>query len=337
MIRVGVVGLGMMGLTHLDAYRRSDKAKVVAICDADETRLSGKVSAAGNIEGQAMSSVAEMTDVSRHTDIFELIGNSEIDLVDVCLPTDLHVKFSCEVLNAGQHLMIEKPLARTAADAQQILAASQSAKGNAFVGHCMRFWPGWTWLREAIQEGRYGKVLGAKFHRLVNHPGGPFYSDGARSGGAALDLHIHDTDFVQFCFGMPKAVTSFGYCNITSEPDHIISHYQYDDVPLVIAEGSWAMTDGYVFNMGFTVNFENATAVYDSASSAPLKLFENGVDAKDVSVADVMGYDLEIEYMLSCIEEGKRPSTVTVQDALNTLRIVEAEVASLCAGKTVDV
>ena len=136
---------------------------------------------------------------------------------------------------------------------------------------------------------------------------------------------------------MPKAVTSFGYCNITSEPDHIISHYQYDDVPLVIAEGSWAMTDGYVFNMGFTVNFENATAVYDSASSAPLKLFENGVDAKDVSVADVMGYDLEIEYMLSCIEEGKRPSTVTVQDALNTLRIVEAEVASLRAGKTVDV
>ena len=131
----------------------------------------------------------------------------------------------------------------------------------------MRFWPGWTWLREAIQDGRFGKVYAANFRRLVNHPGGPFYSDGARCGGAALDLHIHDTDFVQFCFGMPKAVTSFGYSKITNEPDHLITHYQYDDVPMVIAEGSWAMADGYVFNMGFTVNFENATAVYDSVAS----------------------------------------------------------------------
>lgn len=335
MVRVGVVGLGMMGLTHLDAYRRRDDVQLVAICDADEKRLTGQVSAAGNIEGQAMSAVSELKDVARYTDIYQLIGNDQIDLVDICLPTDLHVKFGCEVLKAGQHLMVEKPLARTADDARQIVDAAQQAEGNTFVAHCMRFWPGWTWLREAIQEGRYGKVYSAKFHRLVNHPGGPFYLDGDRCGGAALDLHIHDTDFVQFCFGMPRAVTSFGYSKITSEPDHVLTHFQYDDVPLVTAEGSWAMTDGYVFNQAFTVNFENATAVYDSAQASPLTLYEAGKEPSEVPVSPVMGYDLEIEYMIQCILAGKRPSTVTAEDAWNTIRIIEAEVQSLRSQETV--
>jgi predicted dehydrogenase len=335
MVRVGVVGLGMMGLTHLQVYRSRSDVEIAAICDSDPDRLSGKVKAAGNVEGQAMSSVSSLEGTQRCSDIYQLIGNQDIDLVDICLPTDMHIRFGCEVLQAGQHLMIEKPLARTSADAMRLVEAAEQAKGNTFVGHCMRFWPGWTWLHQAIQEQRYGKVYGAKFQRLVNHPGGPFYSDGARSGGAALDLHVHDTDFIQFCFGMPKAVTSFGYCKITTEADHLITHYEYDDVPLVIAEGSWAMTDGFTFNMGFTVNFEDATAVYDIARPAPLVLYEKGQPPAEIPVSPVMGYDLEIEYMLQCIHEGRRPSVVTARDAMNTLRIIEAETASVRTGRRV--
>ena len=103
---------------------------------------------------------------------------------------------------------------------------------------------------------------------------------------------------------------------------------------MVIAEGSWAMTDGYTFNMGFTVNFENATAVYGDGDS-PLKLYEAGKDAVNVPVEDVMGYDLEIEYMLQCIQNGVRPTTVTAEDAFNTIRIIEAEVASVRSGRQV--
>lgn len=334
MVRVGVVGLGMMGLTHLDVYQKHSDAEVVAICDSDLDRLSGKAQAVGNVEGQAMSSVAQL-DVQRYSDIYQVIGNDQIDLVDICLPTDAHLRFGSEVLKAGQHLMIEKPLARTAADARRFVEVAENAKGITFVGHCMRFWPGWTWLHEAIRDRRFGKVYAATFQRRVNHPGGPFYLDGARCGGAALDLHIHDTDFVQFCFGMPKAVTSFGYSKLTDEPDHLITHYQFDDVPLVVAEGTWAMTDGYTFNMGFTVNFENATVVYDSAQAEPLKLYEKGAEPAVVPVEAVMGYDLEIDYMLNCVKKGERPTVVTIEDAMNTIRIVEAEVASVKSGQTV--
>lgn len=335
MIRVGVVGLGMMGLTHLDVYRKRRDVQIYAICDSDQNRLSGQTQAAGNVEGQAQSTVADLVGVQRLTDIYQLIGNPEVDLIDICLPTDLHVRFGCEVLQAGHHLMIEKPLARTAADAAKLLAVAESARGIAFVGHCMRFWPGWTWLRDSIQDGRYGKVLSAKFTRLANHPGGPFYSNGARCGGAALDLHIHDTDFVQFCFGMPSAVTSVGYSKITDEPDHLLTHYHYDDIPMVIAEGGWAMTDGYAFHMDFEVNFERATAVYTMAADPPLRLYEQGQAPAIVPVSKEMGYDLEIDYLLSCIEQGRRPSRVTVQDALNTVRIVEAEAESVRTKRTI--
>ena len=337
MVRVGVVGLGMMGLTHLDVYRKHSNVEIVAICDSDADRLSGKAQAAGNIEGQAMSAVAALEDVERISDFNQLIQHPNIDLIDVCLPTDLHVRFGKAVLEAGYHLMVEKPLARHAADGFELLQAARQAKGITFVAHCMRFWPGWTWLRDVIQEQRYGKVLSAKFHRLVNHPGGPFYCDGSRSGGAALDLHIHDTDFVQFCFGMPSAVTSFGYSKVTNEPDHILTHYRYDDVPLVTAEGSWAMSDGYVFNHGFTANFERATAVFDGAQEEPLTLYESGQEAVKIPVDPAMGYDLEIDYMVECLEAGKAPETVTIDDAHRTLQIVEAEVESVRSGKTVAV
>jgi predicted dehydrogenase len=335
MVRVGVVGLGMMGLTHLDVYRQRKDVQIVAICDSDRDRLSGKVHAAGNVEGQAQSSVADLEGVQRLTDIFQVIGNPEIDVVDICLPTDLHVRFGCEVLHAGQHLMIEKPLARYAADAAQLCQVAEQSKGITFVGQCMRFWPGWTWLREAMLDNRFGKLYSAKFQRLASHPGGPFYSNGQRSGGAALDLHIHDTDFVQFCLGMPRAVTSVGYSKITTEPDHLLTHYHYDHVPMVVAEGSWAMAEGYSFNMAFEANFERATAVYSLAAKDPLMLYQPGQSPSPVALPATTGYELEIANMLDCVQRGVAPTVVTVQDAMNTIRIIEAEVESVRSGKTV--
>ncbi len=337
MTRVGVVGLGMMGLTHLNVYRSLPNVTIAAICDADPDRLSGKVHALGNVEGQAQASVATLPEeVKRCTDINDVIGADDIDLVDICLPTHLHLRFGTQVLEAGQHLMMEKPLARTAADAAKLAAAADDAKGMAFVGHCMRFWPGWDWLKEAIDDGRYGKVYSATFRRVVNHPGGPFYENGDLCGGAALDLHIHDTDFVQYLFGVPKAVTSFGYSKITDQPDHIVTRYEYDDVPLVVAEGSWAMTDGFTFNMSYTINCENATLNFDLSNEKPHVIIEKGKDPVHPDLDPRMGYDFEIAYFIDCIQKGRKPETVTMRDGMNTVRIVEAETKSVQTGQRVE-
>jgi predicted dehydrogenase len=100
-----------------------------------------------------------------------------------------------------------------------------------------------------------------------------WYHDGKASGGAALDLHIHDSDFIQYLFAMPRAVRSLGYSKISGEIDHISTQYLYDDVPLVHAEGCWCLANTYGFTMQYTANFEKATADFDlSRGAESLKL-----------------------------------------------------------------
>ncbi len=339
MVRVGVVGLGMMGLTHIDAYKRRDDVRIVAIADKDPKRLSGEVRATGNVDGQAQQGV-EALDCKRYEDAGDLINDADVDMVDICLPTHMHLRFGQMSLEAGKHTMLEKPLARTSEDADKLVAIADAAAGKAFVGMCMRFWPGWSWLKEAIDNDTYGPVRSASFRRVAQHPGGPFYENGELSGGALLDLHIHDTDFVQFCFGIPKAVTSAGYSKVTSAIDHVVTRYHNDDNPaggpVVMAEGSWCFSKGFGFTMSYCVNFENATAVFDLAQQKPLTLHKDG-KSEQVELDSLMGYDLEIAYFLDCITNDRAPKTVTMRDAANTIKICEAEGKSVETGERVAV
>src|SRR5947209_3168669 len=191
MINVGVIGLGMMGLTHLDVYAGLGmKAKVAAIADPDADRRSGKSRAAGNVEGQAKGQF-DLASARGYADGMELIRDPSVQLVDICLPTPLHKPFAIAALEAGKHVLVEKPLARTSADAFAIADAADRAfeKSGAIAmpAMCIRFWPGWTWLKEAIERQTYGRVLSARFTRLATHPPGTFYANAEASGAAALD------------------------------------------------------------------------------------------------------------------------------------------------------
>jgi predicted dehydrogenase len=197
----------------------------------------------------------------------------------------------------------------------------------------MRFWPQWAWLKQAIVEKRYGKVLSATFRRVASMPPG-WYKNGAMSGGAALDLHFHDTDFVQHLFGMPRALSSRGYSKTSGEIDHLSTQFFYDDIPLVTAEGGWSLADGYGFSMQYTVNFESATADFDLAREQPLRLSQNG-QTEAVDAGPGFGYAAELRYFLDCVKTGQRPTVVTADDAVRSLRLVEAEVKSIRSGEIV--
>jgi predicted dehydrogenase len=334
MINVGVMGLGMMGLTHLDTYAGRSDVKVVAISDKIPDRLEGRARAAGNIEGLAQGKV-DFASMRKYTEGMDLIRDPQVQLIDICLPTPLHVEYALAAIESGKHVLIEKPLARTSADARRLVEAAESAKGLCMVAMCMRFWPGWTWLKKAVDERTYGKVLAALFRRVAPHPGGAFYSSGELSGGGILDLHIHDADFVQYLFGMPKSLSSVGYCKTTNEIDHVLTRYRFDDVPMVIAEGGWAMTAGFPFNMQYTVNFDRATAVFDLAAAKPLMLYEAGQAPAAVEIEAGMGYHHEIAYFLECINADRAPRRVTLRDGYNSLKLIEAESRSAKTGQDV--
>jgi predicted dehydrogenase len=336
-VNVGVIGLGFMGLVHIKAYRQVPGAKLVAIADAFKQPVDGVIaSASGNIAGGDAFRLEPETKFYR--DWEELIADPAVDLVDICVPTPDHVKLSIAALRAGKHVICEKPMARTPARCREIVEAAATARGVFMPAMCMRFWPGWDWLRPAIVNETHGKVLAARFRRVSPPPGWSRanYFSGGESGGALLDLHIHDTDFVQFCFGRPSAVFSRGRTRFSGAIDHVVTDYQVASGAIVSAEGSWLMTEGFPFNMAHTVNFERATADFDlSRGAEALRLYEDGKPVQVVQSREGDGYIGELSHLVESIQQGTRPSTVTIADGLSAVEICDAEERSVQSGQVV--
>jgi predicted dehydrogenase len=339
-VNVGVVGIGFMGATHIRSYMNIPGARVAAICDAARLPVDGDLShIAGNIGGGAPLKL-DMKQVKAYSRFEELLADPNIDLIDLCVPTPQHHPCSLAALNAGKHVICEKPLARTSALCREIVEAAAKAKGFFMPAMVMRFWPGWSWLKSAIDSQAYGKLLAARFRRISSPPGWSkaSYFKGDESGGALLDLHIHDTDFVQFCFGRPRSVFSVGTTRFSGAIDHVVTAYQVPGGFPVTAEGSWIMTEGFGFNMAFTVNFQNATADFDISRGADaLKLCEEGQPMRTVPCEAVDGYLLELRHMIESILSGTPPRVVTAADGLSAVEICEAEEKSVKTGSIVAV
>jgi predicted dehydrogenase len=333
-LSVGVIGLGMMGQTHLDIYAKLPGVRVAAVADQDPANLSGEKKAGGNIEGQAQGGFdVTAPDVKKYRDGLELIADPDIDIVDVCVPTPGHLPLGLASLEAGKHTLIEKPLARTVEQALQLAKAAERAweqhRVVSMCAMCMRFWPGWDWLAEAVADQRFGPVRAATFRRVAPFPGGPFYANGEASGGAVLDLHIHDLDFIRHCFfkhadPASLAIDRRGYTKVTGQPDHVLTTFEVppgtpgvSDDALIFAEGGWVMADSFPFTMQYTVNFENATATFDLArGDRSVHLHQDGSTTEvDLPRAGTMGYEHELAYFIDRVRQGQPADRVTLRDA----------------------
>jgi predicted dehydrogenase len=336
-VNVGVIGLGFMGLVHIKAGKQIPGVKLVAVADAFKQPVNGIVpGVGGNItDGDALRLEP---DVKVYKSAEELVADPNVHLVDLCVPTPEHVKLSLAALRAGKHVLCEKPMARTSALCRPIVKAAAAAKTYFMPAMCMRFWPGWDWLKQAIDRKTYGKVLAARFRRVSGPPGWSkaSYFKGGDSGGALLDLHIHDTDFVQFCFGKPKAVFARGLSRFSGAVDHVVTQYVLEGGATVSAEGSWLMSGAHPFTMTYTVNFERATAEFDLARGAEaLRLYEDGKPTQVVKLEGVDGYVGELSHMIESIRKRRPPTIVTAKDGLTAVEICEAEEKSVLTGKLV--
>ncbi|MBL59305.1 MAG: oxidoreductase [Verrucomicrobiales bacterium] len=336
-INIGIVGLGFMAAMHIRAYRQIDGANIAAICDLDPERLKGdftKIS--GNIDTDDPIKL-DMSVVKPYQDFNDLLADDSIDAIDICTPTRTHLRMTKPALASGKHIICEKPLARTIADAEEIATAAKNAKGLFMVAMCLRFWPEWTWLKEAADSMRYGKLQAAHFQRIAEPPawGQAIYFDGATSGGALFDLHVHDTDFVQHVFGRPKSVYSTGFSKVSGAVDHVLTQYEVENGAKVSAEGSWAMTPGWGFNMSYRAIFEKATADYDiGRSDEPLRLFEAGKEKQIIECEGTDGYAGELAHFIDSIRSGQTPS-VSAAEGLCTVEICAAEERSVQSGQSV--
>lgn len=336
MLRVGVVGFGFMGRMHFRCWQARADAQVVAVCDANPNIKDDTQRAVGNIDGAA--SAIDFSGIELFTDFDTLIEKAGLDAISLTLPTYLHAEFSGRALSRGVHVLCEKPMALTAGDCDRMVEAADKSGKILQIGHCLRFWPEYAKAKEIIDSGVYGKVVAATFQRLGSPPGWSldnWFADEQRSGGMALDLHIHDTDFVQYLFGMPKAVCSHGAKGAQGQLVHIVTQYVYGDDQVVTAEGGWGMMPGFGFEMSFNLVMEKATIVYDLTREPALRVCpaEGEVFTPEVPKDD--GYVRQIEHFAKAVQGQAVPEVITLAQSRDSVKIVEAERLSVDTHKQV--
>lgn len=332
--RIGLIGLGFMGATHIKAWRQVADARIAALCNPSGRHLDGDFTDVSGNVGDKEPLKLEMNGVTAYRDYAAMLADPNIDAIDICTPTHTHLALVLAALAAGKHVICEKPMARSSVEARQMADAARKANRILMPAMCLRFWPEWAWLKEAVSSGRYGKVLSARFTRIAEPPGWgrSTFLDGKKSGGALLDLHIHDTDFVNHLFGKPLTVQSHGYSLLSGCIDHVVTRYDVACGALVHAEGGWTMAKGFGFRMAYTVNFEKATADYDLArGKESLRLTEDG-ETKAIACDGPDGYVGQLSHFIQSVRAGTQPTVVTADDGVASVEICEAEERSALNG-----
>ena len=326
-VHVGIIGFGFMGHTHAGAYAwagREGHARCEVVGIADSRGTAALEAHTGNLaSGKEQAGLEKARFVTDHR---SLLDDPSIDLVSICTPTDTHVDLAIEALAAGKHVVVEKPVAVRSSDAERLREAGEKTDRICMPAMCMRFWPGWHELKVMIEQRSLGAVVAASFLRIGSPPSwSGFYADSDRSGGAILDLHIHDVDFILHCFGEPESVVSVGSAS------HISSQYRFaSGPPMVVAEGGWLRSPHTPFTMRYTIEFERGVVAFD-LSEDPASMVHDEHGSRAVEIAPGTGYDHQAAAIVRAILEGG-PSPVSLGDAATGLRIVEAERRSAASG-----
>ncbi len=341
MIRVGLVGAGFIGRNHFNQYEKlADRARVVALCDRDADRRAGDWSKVGGNLADAQGDQRDLGDIRPFDDWQKMLEDAEIDLVDVCAPTDLHRDITIGALERGKHVLVEKPMALSAEDCDAMIAAAENSSGRLMVAQCVRFWPEYLWLRKAIEEKRYGKLRALHLRRQTSAPSyslGNWIIDPMRSGGAILDLHVHDVDFALSILGKPRAVTAQAYNRRGGGYDRVHASWHYDPEVVVQVEGFWDLYPGFNFNMGFTAAFDDASVVWDMVTGKPLRVLSGNGESVEPEMPTEDAYFAEIAYFAGCIERNEDPTFTTPQESRDAVMIALTEKQSARENKTLPV
>ncbi len=336
MIRVGIVGLGFMGKMHFRCYQALEDVQVVAICDIDRAKFEDSAGTAGNIEGA--EAPLDFTDIGLYDDFDKMLAEANLDAISITLPTYMHKEFTVKALGAGVNVLCEKPMALTVEDGNEMMTAALQSGKLLQTGHCIRFWPEYAKTKELIDSGQYGKVRAATFQRLSLTPTWAWEGwlmDATKSGAAAVDLHIHDSDFVQYVFGMPKAVFSRTASGPSNDADHIVTQYVYDEDCVVTAEGGWSMSPTFGFEMSFCIVLEGATIAYDCTRDPAFKVCPVEGDVFTPEIASGDGYSNEIAHFVKAVQGEAVPQIITPQQSVDSVRLVLAEKESATSDEKV--
>jgi len=278
----------------------------------------------------------------------------ECDAVSICLPNYLHKEVGIAALQAGKHIMIEKPLARTVAEGQEIVAAAKKAGKQVFYCENNIYAPAFRKVKQCIDEGAVGKIYMARGKEQHSGPHSAwFYKMDKAGGGALIDLAIHDIACLVWFLGCDVTKVfcqttttipdrgAFGKCEVE---DNGVGILYFEKGQQVVIEESWTAPGGY--DMKFEIYGTDGQIIVDPCRMTPLNVYSEkgyGYAVEKASStsgwtfpvpeeAYTFGYPQEIAHFLECIEKGTKPLT-DGEYGLKILKIVETMYKSAKSGK----
>jgi predicted dehydrogenase len=340
MVRIGIIGIGFMGMIHYLAARKLRGAKVAAVCSRDPKKLAGDWRGIqGNFgpPGQLM----DLSAIKKYDRLDALLADPDIDLVDICNPTALHPETALKALRAGKHVLVEKAIALEVSDAERMVQAAREAGRLLMVAHVLPFVPEFAYAAQAIRGGRYGRLLGAHFRRIISRPDwSAEIADAAKTGGPAVDLHIHDTHFLALVCGVPARVFSTGVVQ-DGVVQYLTTQYLYGPGQQSISCSSGAVAQkGRPFVHGFEIYLEGATLTFESGAIPLTVLTADGqVERPPLSGGDdpVEAFTAEIQAAVDGVAAGRGPDLLSGQLARDALLLCHKECESVLGGEAVAV
>lgn len=323
MLKFAQIGFGGLGKVHYNNIekinRRVGDIKLVALCDVDETQFTRQTET--NLGKNDVS--LDFSGINLYTDYKEMIEKEELDFVITALPTYLHAEVAIYAMDKGIHVFSEKPMALKIEDCAAMIEASKRNNVKLMIGQCLRFCPYWRKVKDYIDSGEYGKVIKAEFQRVSAPPKDKWedwMDDTAKSGGCILDMHVHDTDFINWLFGKPKAVASVATHYATGY-DGVNTTYYYDD-KVVVANGDWGYADCFKFSGAYRIRFEKATV---TLWGGPVVVYPDGGEPFEPALAEGTLYENEIVDFVNCIREDRVSEINPPESSMQTIEIVLKE------------
>ena len=344
-VKIGLVGTGEIGQVHAEAHSENDGIEL---------------SIAALIHPEAEGRFSQQYGARLHPSLDELLADETIDAVDICLPNDLHSEFASKAFEAGKHVFCEKPIALSLQEADAMIEAARRADRFLMIGHVLRFWPEYLKAKQAIDAGQVGDSLAVSARRMVSLLAGTqgdrgWRHDARRSGGAVLDMQVHDLDTFCWFFGeRPQSVFSRGLRSPDGALSHVFTHLDFSAGRQAFVEASFMMQgnpiDIFFRVLGSQRSIEytfrpEAFALHDidtrepSGSGASLLLYEwkkepqtlytPGSDSFSVAMRD------QLNYFAQCIRSETPPAVGTGEQARSALEIALASQQSCETGQPV--
>ncbi len=298
-INVGVLGVGAMGYNHARVYSKLDEANLIAVSDVSERTL---------------KKVSEKYNAKSYSNYDDLLNDSEIQVVSVCVPTTHHHNVVMDAIEHGKHVLVEKPIAFTLEEAKEMIEAAHKKGVILGTGHVERFNPAVQKAKELIENDVIGDIVSASAKRV-----GP-YPPRIKDVGVTIDLAIHDLDVMYYLFGEEVI-------DVYSSMGSILERSGYEDHAEIMVNFTGGMAGMLEVNW-LTPYKRREISITGTDGIISVDYIDQSIDvhgkfAQDIQIEHKEPLGEELRSFLDAVKNNKKP-VITGEDGYNALKMVIA-------------